>query len=205
MSNHSMCGFITLLTYSQWVYICTLYGARCHRTALHWSKSATKAHLEMCFRLMPDLVCCVQIYSGTMRRTIAPPGARRRWSSVRRRVEGGGGRPMRRRRRRRVEEHIYSFLACLLPLSLLIPLLDSFGSAPIFSVSSRLYFLALNCTSMPLTHTHLLASLRKTVKSLFICIILCQEYFFSLSAAILLGFFGRITSVILCWYNTQTS
>lgn len=101
--------------------------ARFHRTAvikhLHWSKSATKANLEMCFRLMPDLVCCVQIYSGTMRRTIAPPGARRRWSSVRRRVEGGGGRPM--RRRRRVEEHIYSFLACLLPLSLLILLLDS--------------------------------------------------------------------------------
>lgn len=53
------------------------------------------------------------------------------------------------------------------------PRLYSFGSALTFSVSSRLYFLALNCTSMPLKHTHLLASLRKIVKSLFICIILC--------------------------------
>lgn len=123
---------VSSLTHSE--YSCTYWDCKIslhsrHLKHLHRSKSATKADLEMCFRLMPDLVCCVQIYSGTMRRTIAPPGARRRWSSGRRRVEGGGGRPMRRRRRRRVEEHIYSFLACLLPLSLLIPLLDSIPSA----------------------------------------------------------------------------
>lgn len=52
------------------------------------------------------------------------------------------------------------------------PRLYSSGSALIFSVSSRLYFPALNCTSMPLKHTYLLASLRKIVESLFICIIL---------------------------------
>lgn len=131
--------FPHLLTVSIYVriewYMCPL-------KHLHWSKCATKADLEMCFRLMPDLVCCVQIYSGTMRRTIAPPGARRRWSSVRRRVEGGGGRPM-RRRRRRVEEHIYSFLACLLPLSPLALLLDSIPPAQLWYFLSHPAFISL--------------------------------------------------------------
>lgn len=141
---------VSLLTHSECVRTYWVINVSCckvsphsrHLKHLHWSKSATKADLEMCFRLMPDLVCCVQIYSGTMRRTIAPPGARRRWSSVRRRVEGGGGRPM-RRRRRRVEEHIYSFLACLLPLSLLILLLDSISLAQLWYFLSHPAFISL--------------------------------------------------------------
>lgn len=68
----------------------------------------------ICFRLVLDLVCCVQIYSGTMRLTIAPPWVQRRWSSKLRREGGNGGRRMRRRRRRRVEENFYWYLACLL-------------------------------------------------------------------------------------------
>lgn len=151
MSNHWMCESINFLTYSQWVYMyllsdkCVLlqgFTAQLSFKTFALEQKCTKADLEMCFRLMPDLVCCVQIYSGTMRRTIVPPGARRRRSSVRRRVEGGGGRPM-RRRRRRVEEHIYSFLACLLPLSLLIPLLDSIPSAQLWHFLSHPAFISL--------------------------------------------------------------
>lgn len=74
---------------------------------------------SICFRLMLDLVCCVQTNLGTMRLTIAPPWVQRRWSSKRRREGGNGGRRM-RRRRRRVEEHFYWYLACVLFLFILI-------------------------------------------------------------------------------------
>lgn len=92
-------------------------------------KKYREADVGKCFGLMPDLVCCVQTCSGTMRLTIAPLWVRRRWSSKHRRVEGGGGRLMWRRRRRRVEEHFYWFLAWLFPVSILTLLLLSVPQA----------------------------------------------------------------------------
>lgn len=65
---------------------------------------------------MLDIICCVQIHSGTMSLTIAPPWVQRRWSLKRRREGENEG----RRKRRRVEENFYLYLACLLVSFILV-------------------------------------------------------------------------------------